>query len=98
MANTDPVPDFEPYDFRGDLSPHTFKRFLKYCSDQGASDILIQGGDYIWVEIHGRQRKASAHTIKQGQLSTLIGTVWRAEVESHIRAGLGADRSLELAR
>lgn len=97
MENTDPVPDFEPYDFRGDLSPHTFKRFLKYCSDQGASDILIQGGDYIWVEIHGRQRKASSHTIKQGQLSTLIGTVWRAEVESHIRAGLGADRSLELA-
>lgn len=89
--------DFTPYDFCGDLSPHTFRRFLKYCSDQGASDILVQGGDFVWVEIHGRQRQASTHTIKQGQLSSLIGTVWQAEVESHIRGGLGADRSLELS-
>lgn len=88
---------FVPFDFCGDLSPQTFKRFLKYCSDQGVSDILVQGGDYIWVEIHGRQKQASSHTIKQGQLSALLGTVWQAEVESHIRGGLGADRSLELS-
>lgn len=87
----------EPYDFRGDFSAHTFKRFLKYCAERGASDILIQGGDFIWVEIHGRQRRASTHTIQQGQLSSLIGTMWQAEVESNIRAGIGADRSLELS-
>ena len=88
---------FEPFDFRGDLSPHMFKRFLKHCSEQGVSDILIQGGDYAWVEIHGRQRQASLHTIKQGQLSSLIASVWQAEVENNVRAGHGADRSLELA-
>lgn len=87
----------EPYDFRGDFSAHTFKRFLKYCAERDASDILIQGGDFIWVEIHGRQRRASVHTIQQGQLSALIGTMWQAEVESNIRAGIGADRSLELS-
>jgi defect-in-organelle-trafficking protein DotB len=76
---------------------HTFKRFLKYCADQGVSDILVQGGDYIWVEIHGRQCPASTHTIKQGQLSSLISAVWQAEVESSIRSGHGADRSLELS-
>lgn len=88
---------FEPYDFGGNLSPHTFKLFLKYCVDHHASDILVQGGDYIWVQIHGRQCQASTHTIKQGQLSALIASVWQAEVESHIRGGSGADRSLELA-
>lgn len=87
----------EPYDFRGNLSVHTFKRFLKYCADQGVSDILVQGGDHIWVEIHGRQCPASTHTIKQGQLSSLISAVWQAEVESSIRSGHGADRSLELS-
>lgn len=91
------VNSFAPYDFCGDLSPQSFKRFLKYCTDVGASDILVQGGDYIWVERHGRQRQGSTHTIKQGQLSALIGTVWQAEVESHIRGGVGADRSLELS-
>lgn len=88
---------FPLYDFRGDLNAHTFKHFLKYCADRNASDILVQGGDHIWVEIHGRQRRASAHTIKQGQLSSLIASVWQAEVENNIRAGLGADRSLELS-
>lgn len=88
---------FEAFDFQGDFSPLAFKRFLKYCADHNASDILIQGGDYIWVEVHGRQRRASTHTIKQGQLSALISTVWQAEVESNIRSGRGADRSLEVS-
>lgn len=87
---------FQPYDFRGDLTAASFKRFMKYCADSGASDILIQGGDYVWVEIHGRQRQASTHTIKQGQLPALIGSIWQAEVESNVRGGKGADRSLEL--
>lgn len=88
---------FEPYDFRGDLTAHTFKRFLKYCADHGASDILVQGGDFVWCEIHGRQRQASTHTIKQGQLPALIGAIWQAEVESNVRGGRGADRPLELS-
>jgi len=85
------------FDFGGDFSPQNFKRFLVYCAARGVSDILVQGGDYIWVEIHGRQRRASMHTIKQGQLVALLSTVWQAEVESHMRGGSGADRSLELA-
>lgn len=88
---------FEAFNFRGDFTPLVFKGFLKYCADHGASDILVQGGDFIWVEIHGRQKRASTHTIKQGQLSSLFGTIWQSEVESNIRGGSGADRSLELA-
>ncbi|MET3132796.1 defect-in-organelle-trafficking protein DotB [Oxalobacteraceae bacterium GrIS 1.11] len=95
-AAMDDYQRFEPYDFHGDLTPHAFKRFLKHCADHGASDILVQGGDYAWCEIHGRQRQASTHTIKQGQLPALIGAIWQAEVESNVRAGRGADRSLEL--
>lgn len=87
----------EPLDFHGDLSPLAFKRFLRSCAASGVSDILVQGGDYIWVELHGRQCKASTHTIKQGQLSALISAVWQADVESHVRGGRGADRSLELS-
>lgn len=89
--------EFEPYNFNGEVSAGTFKQFLKHAADYGVSDILIQGGDYAWVEIHGRQRQGSTHTIKQGQLSALIASVWQAEVENNVRAGRGADRSLELS-
>ncbi len=87
---------FEPYDFRGELDPGTFKRFVVYAAQQGVSDILVQGGDHIWVELHGRQRRASYQTVKQGQLSALISSVWGPDVEGAIRSGTGADRSLEL--
>jgi defect-in-organelle-trafficking protein DotB len=87
----------EPYDFRGDFGPVNFKRFLKYCADRHVSDILVQGGDYIWAEIHGRQRRASVHTVQQGRLSSLISSVWQADIESGVRAGKGVDRSLEIS-
>lgn len=91
-------PTFEPYNFEGDLSPDNFMRFLKLCADRGVSDILVQGGDYIWVELHGRQLKASTTTIKQGQLSPLMASAWSAEIESMIKQGdEGVDRALELA-
>lgn len=96
MSNNSSTYLIEPYDFKGEISPLEFKRFLKYCTEKGVSDILIQGGDYIWVEIHGRQVKASKHSIKQPQVSTLIKTVWSPDLESYIRSGQGADRPLEL--
>lgn len=87
---------FAPFDFRGDLDPDTFKRFVVHAAEQGVSDILIQGGDHVWVELHGRQCKASAQTVKQGHLSALISGAWGADVEGAIRSGKGADRPLEL--
>lgn len=88
--------ELEPYSFAGNFSAHTFKDFLVWAVEQGASDILVQGGDYIWFEIHGRQHKATTHTIQQGHLPTLIHGLWQADVEAKIRAGEGADRALEL--
>lgn len=89
--------NFEPYNFEGDLSPLSFRKFLKYCADQGVSDILVQGGDYIWVELHGRQNRASVSTVKQGQLSILIAALWSPEIESLIKRGdEGVDRALEI--
>ncbi|MEB0221351.1 plasmid transfer ATPase TraJ [Pseudomonas sp. AB12(2023)] len=85
-----------PFDFQGDFSALNFKLFLIYCASNGVSDLTIQGGDYIWAEIHGRQHPVTKHTIKQGQLPSLIAGVWQAEIESNIRGGKGADRALEL--
>ncbi len=82
--------------FKGDLSGHEFRQMLKYCADQGASDVLVQGGDYVWAQIHGRQCKVTSHTIKQGHLSPIIAELWNSEVEANIRAGRGADRALEI--
>ncbi|MBU2708702.1 plasmid transfer ATPase TraJ [Zooshikella marina] len=88
--------DFEQFNFHGELDSGEFKRFLKYCADKNVSDILVQGGDYIWVELYGRQIKATTHTIKQAHLSNLISTFWSADVEAALGSGYGADRALEV--
>jgi defect-in-organelle-trafficking protein DotB len=88
---------FVPFNFQGELTPRAFKAFLKYATEQGASDILIQSGDYAWVEIHGRQVQASVGTIKHGQLPLLLDALWGADVQAVVRSGRGADRSFQLS-
>lgn len=88
---------FNTFDFEGNFTATNFKHFLKFCADQGASDILVQGGDFVWVERHGRQIRATTHTMKQGNISALIPSVWAPEVENNIRSGKGSDRSLEIS-
>lgn len=45
----------EAFNFGPTLTPQTLERFLVHCSNNEVSDILLQGGDKIWVERHGRQ-------------------------------------------
>ncbi|MFB5043986.1 hypothetical protein ACE3LY_22745 [Enterobacter hormaechei subsp. xiangfangensis] len=44
----------EAFNFGPTLTPQTLERFLVHCSNNEVSDILLQGGDKIWVERHGR--------------------------------------------
>ena len=88
---------FEPFDIDGELTARRFKAFLKHCTLGGASDILVQSGDYAWVELHGRQVRATTTVVKHAQLPGLIDTVWGGDVQSAVRGGSGADRSLQLA-
>lgn len=99
MTSREPAifPTFPVYNFAADYSKLNVQRFLKHCADYEASDILIQGGDKVWVEVHGRQLPASEHPIQQGQMSPIMGLLWGAEVEGNLRAGRDADRPLELA-
>lgn len=88
---------FELFNFNGDFSPLKFKIFFKYCHDNSVSDITIQGGDYIWVEIFGRQIQATPHIIQQAQMPIIVSAIWSTDINSYIRSGKGADRSLEIS-
>jgi defect-in-organelle-trafficking protein DotB len=88
---------FEPFQVDGELSGETFKAFLRHCTQRGASDILIQSGDYGWVEIHGRQIRATTGIIQQAHLPNLITSNWGADALMKVRGGHGADRSFQLS-
>lgn len=40
----------EAFNFGPTLTPQTLERFLVHCSNNEVSDILLQGGDKIWVQ------------------------------------------------
>lgn len=88
---------FEPFNLDGELSPARLKEFLRYCTRAGASDILVQSGDFAWVEIHGRQVKATTSTIKHGLFQPLIDGLWGSDVLVAVGSGRGVDRSLQMS-
>ncbi|HHH1744158.1 TPA: plasmid transfer ATPase TraJ [Yersinia enterocolitica] len=88
---------FKAFNFKGDTSSENFKRFFVYASQNEVSDILIQGGDYIWVEQHGRQYQASTLKIQDGVLPALVSMSWGSDVPVKVSSGLDQDRNLEIS-
>lgn len=88
---------FEPFKFDGDFSPRNMKVFLAFCAELEVSDIIIQGGDYIWLEIHGRQKRGSVERIQNGVIESMIAPLWRDEsIVLTIKSGVDVDRKLEI--
>jgi len=69
-----------------------FKEFLAYCAKSNASDIVLQTGDKIWAEIHGRQISVTERTMKDGELKSLLAQMFGNEILGVIKAGTDADR------
>jgi defect-in-organelle-trafficking protein DotB len=89
--------ELELFDVDGALTGDTFKAFLRHCTVAGASDILIQSGDYGWAEIHGRQVRATRGIIQQARIPGLVTNSWGADALMAIQGGKGADRAFQLS-
>ena len=86
-----------PFDHAGEFTPAKFREFVRYCTEHGASDILIQSGDTAWVEIHGRQLQATKTIINHAHVASLLDSTWGADVQQAVRGGKPADRSFQLS-
>ena len=92
--NTPPV--LTPYDFKDGVSGTTMRHFFVWCSRQNVSDIHIQGGNHLVVDLHGRKHRASAFALADDTLSKLLDDIWSPEVRATVRGGRPVDRSLQL--
>lgn len=88
--------NLEHYSFNSDYSERNFKLFLRWAARQGASDVNVQSGDFIFLEINGRQIQATAETMKHGNLEQLIPNVWGNEVSSLVKSQEAADRAIDV--
>ncbi|MFX6036165.1 hypothetical protein ABTE74_22520, partial [Acinetobacter baumannii] len=58
----------QPFDLAPNFSESECQSFLSYCSEKGASDIVLQTNDYAWVEIKGRQRRATTRPLRDQEI------------------------------
>ncbi len=89
--------EFEPFNFEADFSSTKIRHFMVYCARHKASDIIIQGGDYLWVEIYGRQLKGSTTRIQDTAIPQILQELYGADVEIKVKNGFDQDRNLEIS-
>lgn len=82
----------EPRPLEPNFSDADFRSLLEYCTQAGASDILFQTNDYVWVEIKGRQRKATNRVIRDQEIKGLLAQAFGNETIGIVKGGKDADR------
>lgn len=82
----------EPRPFTPNPSDDDFRGLLEYCAQAGASDILLQTNDYVWVEIKGRQRKATNRLLRDQEIKGLLSQSFGNETIGVVKGGRDADR------
>jgi defect-in-organelle-trafficking protein DotB len=88
-----PVFDFHK---QGGITGDGLRAFLVHCSRHGVSDIFLQGGRPLVVDLHGRKIQASEFRIEPPQLARLMDEVFSEQIKGDLKAGKGIDRSLQL--
>ena len=82
----------EPIDLAPNFSVPEYEAFLQYCSVAGASDIVFQTNDHVWVEVKGRQRKATKRPLRDGEIKAILAQSYGNEVLGVVKGGRDADR------
>ncbi|WP_337263675.1 MULTISPECIES: plasmid transfer ATPase TraJ [unclassified Serratia (in: enterobacteria)] len=88
-----PAFDFHQH---GGITGDALRSFLVHCARNSVSDIFLQGGGPLVVDLHGRKVRASEFRIEPPQLARLIDEVFSEQIKGDLKSGKGVDRALQL--
>lgn len=90
------LPAFE-FHQHGGINGDSLRSFLVHCARHGVSDIFLQGGGPLVVDLHGRKVRASEFRLEPPQLARLMDEVFSEQIKGDLKAGKGVDRTLQLS-
>lgn len=64
---------------------------LRWCVEQGASDILLQSEDFGWAEIHGRWVKTTDRRLQDSEVKRAVDYIYGANGVSILSSGKDLD-------
>lgn len=88
-----PAFDFHKH---GGITGDALRSFLVHCSRNNVSDIFLQGGGPLVVDLYGRKIRASEFRIEPPQLTRLMDDVFSEQIKGDLKSGKGVDRALQL--
>ena len=88
-----PLFDFHQH---GGLHADSLRTFLVHCARHQVSDIFIQGGRPLIVDLYGRKLQASSFRLEPQRLAHLLDEIFSEEIKGQLKAGQGVDRALQL--
>jgi defect in organelle trafficking protein DotB len=88
-----PAFDFHKH---GGITGDALRSFLVHCSRNNVSDIFLQGGGPLVVDLYGRKVRASEFRIEPPQLARLMDDVFSEQIKGDLKSGKGVDRALQL--
>ncbi|UCQ13119.1 plasmid transfer ATPase TraJ (plasmid) [Edwardsiella tarda] len=90
---------FPTFDFHahGGINGDSLRTFLVHCAKNNVSDIFLQGGGPLVVDLYGRKIRASEFRIEPPLLARLMDEVFSEQIKGDLKAGKGVDRALQLS-
>jgi defect-in-organelle-trafficking protein DotB len=88
-----PAFDFHQH---GGITGDALRSFLVHCSHNNVSDIFLQGGGPLVVDLYGRKVRASEFRIEPPQLARLMDDIFSEQIKGDLKSGKGVDRALQL--
>ncbi len=73
-----------------------FDRLLNYCVQNSASDITIQSGDKIIVDVHGRLNRITKRELTHSEVSEILNSIYGANGVAQILSGVDVDTHYEI--
>jgi defect in organelle trafficking protein DotB len=81
----------------GGITGDSLRTFLVHCARNSVSDIFLQGGGPIVVDLYGRKIRATEFCIEPPQLARLMDDVFSEQIKGDLKSGKGIDRALQLS-
>lgn len=89
------LPTFN-FNQHGGITGDSLRAFLVHCSRNNVSDIFLQGGGPLVVDLYGRKVRTSEFRIEPPQLARLMDDVFSEQIKGDLKSGKGVDRALQL--
>jgi len=77
------------------FGPDTIDPLLQYCSKLGASDITLQTGEPVFIEVTGRLYKITKHALSTPEVGDILNALYGPNGTTQILSGTDVDTHYE---